>query len=166
MGQKRPTVRLDPEIIERARELRRGGATFREIAAALGCSRSAIAEHLARDREVALAPAALEAETVELATKVDGIVDNAASILNAQLADVARKVKGEPGSPYVNAKDLREVRLTILELRRLVELLRGRPTARTARSSPATRGSRPRGSSVSRRSRSATSTSTLRRRIS
>jgi len=132
MGQKRPSVRLDPAVVERAKTLRRAGASLREIARELGCSRSAISEHLASDPELAFAPEAVDAETVELAVKVDGIVDNATSLLNAQLADVARKVRGEPGSPYVGARDLREVRLTIVELRRLVELLRGRPTARTA----------------------------------
>ena len=132
MGQKRPSVRLDPKLVERAKALRRGGASIREIARVLECSRSALGEYLAADPEVALAPAAVDSETVELAVKVDAIVDNAASLLNAQLADVARKVKGEPGSPYVGARDIREVRLTVIELRRLVELLHGRPTSRTA----------------------------------
>jgi hypothetical protein len=106
---------------------------MRQTAPTIGSSRSSLKDHFADDPSLAVGPlAAIEAEAGELALKVNGIVDDAATILNGLLADLARKAKGEPGSPYVGAREIREVRATITELRRLVELLQGRPTSRTA----------------------------------
>jgi hypothetical protein len=133
MSVKRAPFRLEPDLVERAKTMRRSGASMREIERTIGCSRSSLKDHFADDPSLAVGPpAAIEAEAGELALKVNGIVDNAATILNGLLADLARKAKGEPGSPYVGAREIREVRATITELRRLVELLQGRPTSRTA----------------------------------
>lgn len=134
MSVKRAPYRLDPELVEKAKAMRRSGASMREIERTLGASRSSLKGYFSDDPELSVGPPeAIEAEAGELALKVNGIVDNAATILNGLLADLARKAKGEPGSPYVGAREIKEVRATITELRRLVELLQGRPTSRTAR---------------------------------
>jgi len=133
MSVKRAPYKLDPEVVEKAKAMRRAGASMREIERTLGCSRSSLKTYFAEDPTLAVGPPeAIEAEAGELALKINGIVDNAATLLNGLLADLARKARGEEGSPYVGPREIREVRTTITELRRLVELLQGRPTSRTA----------------------------------
>jgi hypothetical protein len=131
MGQKRPSLRLPTEVVDRAKEMRRAGATMREIAQAVGASRAALGEHFKADPDLAGPVGALQAENAALTLRLDALVEDASSVCHGILAELGKRMKGSAPAKGIGARELREVRATIVEIRKLAELMRGRPTTRT-----------------------------------
>lgn len=131
MSVKRPSSKADPELIERAKALRRGGMSTNAVAREVGLARSTLQSYFRDDPSLSSTPETQEADDIELTGELEELVRSASIVTKGILGDFAKRLRGEPGA-NVGARELSEARKTIVEVRRLVELLRGRPTSRSA----------------------------------
>lgn len=92
-GQKRPTVQLAKEVLARAIELRKKGATWRAIGAELGASKSALHQALRDHPDLGDDARGAVAETIEFAERLEDVAEAALVTGRAAIAHVAAKVK-------------------------------------------------------------------------
>lgn len=130
MGLKRAPNKTDPVLIASAKEMRRAGATMREIAQATGLARSTLGNYFDADADLAKdAPDAASIDEADFVGRVEDASDSTLTVLRAIIQDFAKRLGGKKGAKGVGAKELAECRKTIIELRKLVALTKGRPTS-------------------------------------
>jgi predicted transcriptional regulator len=136
VGLKRAPNKADPAVIAAAREMRKAGASMREIAQAVGLARSTLGNYFDGDPELqgALGEAEASGDSIDEADfvgRVEDASDATLTVLRGIIQDFAKRLSGKKGAKSVGAKELAECRKTIIELRKLVALTKGKPTTIT-----------------------------------
>lgn len=142
MGMKRPSHKADPKLLAQAEAMRRAGATYSEIEAAVGITRGALCQHFksiglagggadkpAQVADEASAEDALEADrSRRLLRKTRRAIEAAADLIYRK----ARPGVGADGKPVegvVDAKELAALTAAMRESGKLERLYRGSPTS-------------------------------------